>query len=166
MIRRLIAAAAVSGTLALGVAGVAGASAPTSTPTSTATHATRCAKAEKVATRIQTLETKAATWVPKAQAREAKATAAGHTKLATRIGNRITRVQKREAAWHHVAVEDRGQVRERHQRVVTTAGPLRPRPSRPVLAGRLCASGWRGRRRASGWRVRRRQGGACGAVRR
>jgi hypothetical protein len=98
MIRKLIAVAAVSGSLALGVAGVAGATTP-STPTAvpTATHAVRCAKAEKVATRIQTLETKAAAWVPKAQAREAKATAAGHSKLAARIGNRITRVQKREA---------------------------------------------------------------------
>jgi outer membrane murein-binding lipoprotein Lpp len=95
MIRKLIAVAAVSGSLALGVAGVAGATTP-STPTAAPTAA-QCARAEKLATRIQTLETKAAAWVPKAQAREAKATATGHTKLATRIGNRITRVQKREA---------------------------------------------------------------------
>jgi hypothetical protein len=95
MIRKLIAVAAVSGSLALGVAGVAGATTP-STPTSTPTHATLCAKAEKLTTRIQARETKAAAWVPKAQAREAKATAAGHTKLATRIGDRITRVQKFE----------------------------------------------------------------------
>jgi outer membrane murein-binding lipoprotein Lpp len=91
MIRKLIAVAAVSGSLALGVAGVAGATNP-----STPTHATLCAKAEKLTTRIQARETKAAAWVPKAQAREAKATAAGHTKLATRIGDRITRVQKFE----------------------------------------------------------------------
>jgi hypothetical protein len=97
MIRKLIAVAAVSGSLALGAAGVAGATAPsTSTPTSTPTHATLCAKAEKLATRIQAREAKATAWVPKAQAREAKATAAGHTKLATRIGDRITRVQKLE----------------------------------------------------------------------
>jgi hypothetical protein len=97
MIRKLIAVTAVSGSLALGVAGVAGATAPsTSTPTSTTTHATLCAKAEKLATRIQAREAKAAAWVPKAQAREAKATAAGHTKLATRIGDRIARVQKWE----------------------------------------------------------------------
>jgi hypothetical protein len=96
MIRKLIAVVAVSGSLALGVAGVAGATTPSSsTPTVTPT-ATQCAKAEKVAVRIQKLETKAATWVPKAEAREAKATAAGHTKLATRIGNRIARVQKLE----------------------------------------------------------------------
>ena len=94
MIRKLIAVAAVSGSLALGVAGVAGATTP-STPTAGRHAAAQCAKAEKLATRIQKLETKAAAWVPKAQAREAKATATGHTKLATRIGNRITRVQKR-----------------------------------------------------------------------
>ena len=34
--------------------------------------------------------------MPKAQAREAKATAAGHTKVAARIGKRIARVQKFE----------------------------------------------------------------------
>jgi len=109
MVRTFIAVAAVSGTLALGITGVAGAaapasatptststSAPTSTPTSPATQATRCAKAQKLAVRIHTAETKATAWVPKAQAREAKATAAGHTKLAARIARRIARVQKRE----------------------------------------------------------------------
>ena len=42
------------------------------------------------------MEGKVTTWVPKAQAREAKAKAAGHTKLADAIANRITRVQNRE----------------------------------------------------------------------
>jgi hypothetical protein len=117
MMRKLIAAAAISGSLGLGaiglgaiglvgtggvagVAGVAGAaSAPTATtPTSVspATHSARCAKAEKLAMLITSLEGKATTWVPKAQAREAKATAAGHTKAATVIANRIARVQKWE----------------------------------------------------------------------
>ena len=95
MIRKLIAVAAVSGSLALGVAGVAGAATSASSGTSTPTAA-QCATAEKVATGIQTLESAAATWVPQAQAREAKATAAGHTKLAARIGKRIARVQKFE----------------------------------------------------------------------
>jgi hypothetical protein len=93
MIRKLIAVAAVSGSLALGVVGVAGAATPASTGTPTAAQ---CATAEKVATGIQTLESAAATWVPQAQAREAKATTAGHTKLAARIGKRIARVQKLE----------------------------------------------------------------------
>jgi hypothetical protein len=97
MIRKLIAVAAVSGSLALGVAGVAGATSPsTSTPAVTPTHGTVCAKAEKLAVRIQAREAKATAWVPKAQAREAKATAAGHPKLAARIGARIAKVQKWE----------------------------------------------------------------------
>jgi hypothetical protein len=111
MMRKLIAVAAVSGSLAFGAAGViglsgtAGAAVPTTptTPTSVtpstvtpATHTARCAKAETVATRIKAREAKAATWLPKAQAREAKATAAGHTKVATRISDRISRVQKLE----------------------------------------------------------------------
>src|ERR1017187_1366821 len=87
IMRKLIAVAAVSGSLIFGVAGgvgtvgAAGASVPaatTPTPAVTpATHATRCAKAEKVATRIQAREAKAAVWLPEAQARAAKATAAG-----------------------------------------------------------------------------------------
>jgi hypothetical protein len=97
MIRKLIAAAAVSGSLALGVAGVAGATTPTgSTPASPATHAARCVKAEKWATRITALEAKAAAWVPKAESREAAATAAGDTKKAAVIDRRIARVEKLE----------------------------------------------------------------------
>ena len=46
---------------------------------------------------MQKLEGKVSTWVPKAEAREAKAKAAGHTKLADAIANRITRVQNRES---------------------------------------------------------------------
>ena len=96
MIRKLIAVAAVSGSLALGVVGVAGAATP-STPTPAVTPtATRCVKAEKLAVRIQKAETKAAAWVPKAQARQTKATTDGHTKLAAAIGRRISRVQKLE----------------------------------------------------------------------
>ena len=49
-----------------------------------------------MATRVNKLEAKAAAWVPKAQAKEAKATAANHTKLAAAIGRRIARVQKLE----------------------------------------------------------------------
>jgi hypothetical protein len=102
MMRKLIATAVVTGSLAFGAvglvgwSGVAGAASP-STSTSPATHATKCAKAEKLATWIQGREAKAAVWLPKAQDREAKATAAGNTTLATRISDRITRVQKLEA---------------------------------------------------------------------
>jgi hypothetical protein len=106
MLRTFIAVAAVSGTLAFGGAGViglsgtAGADAPitATTPSSVtpARHAARCATAEKVATRIQARQTKAAVWLPKAQTREAAATAAGHTKVAARIDARISRVERWE----------------------------------------------------------------------
>jgi hypothetical protein len=42
------------------------------------------------------VEAKVATWVPKAEAREAKAKTAGHTKRADAIANRVTEVQNRE----------------------------------------------------------------------
>jgi len=42
-------------------------------------------------------EAKLAAWMPKAVAREAKAKAAGHTKVAERIATRIVKVQKAEA---------------------------------------------------------------------
>jgi hypothetical protein len=101
MVRTLIAAATVTGSLALGAvglvgaAGPAGASSPTtattpSTATTPATHATRCAKAEKLAARITARETKLAARLPKLAAREAKASAAGHTTLATDIGQAIS----------------------------------------------------------------------------
>ena len=96
MMRKLIAVAAVSGSLGLGAVGLVGtgtAGAATPTPV---TKAAACAKAEKVAARITTLESKAAVWLPKAQANEAKATAAGKTKLEAAIGRRISRVQKLE----------------------------------------------------------------------
>ncbi len=112
MMRKLIAVAAVSGSLVFGAAGVIGLSGTAGASTvvdrgdthrrrpanvTPATHASRCAKAETLTTRIQAREAKATAWLPKAQAREAKATAAGHTKVATRISNRITRVEKLEA---------------------------------------------------------------------
>ncbi len=45
---------------------------------------------------MQKVEGKLAADLPKVQAAEAKAKAAGHTKLADRIGKRITRIQDRE----------------------------------------------------------------------
>jgi hypothetical protein len=93
MFRKLVAIAALSGTMALGAVGVASAT----TPSTPSTHKIDCTKALARVPKINAREAKAATWVTKAQAREATATSAGHTKLATRIGNRITRVQKLEA---------------------------------------------------------------------
>jgi hypothetical protein len=97
MMRNLIAAATVTGALALGAvglvgtAGPAGASSP-ATATTPATHASRCVKAEKLATRITAREAKLAARLPKLEAREAKATAAGHTTLAGDIGMAISLV--------------------------------------------------------------------------
>jgi hypothetical protein len=95
MFRTIIAGTAVAGALTLGVAGRAGA-APTTTPAGGTPSAAVCAKAANVEARIQKYDAAVTARLPKAEAREAKAQAAGHTKLATYIGNRITRAQNRE----------------------------------------------------------------------
>lgn len=93
MFGKIIATAALGGTLALG-----GATAASAAPATTAaTTSFNCANAPKALARIGTLESKAQTFVTKATAREAAATKAGHTKLAGRIQKRIAAVQKREA---------------------------------------------------------------------
>jgi hypothetical protein len=101
--RTLIAGAAITGALTFGAAGLAGASTPATGGTTPAvTKAGLCAKAEARVPKIQAREAKAAAWVPKAEAREAAAKAAGHTKQATRIQNRINRVEKAEARGHAI----------------------------------------------------------------
>ena len=95
MFRTIIAGAAVAGALTFGAAGIAGASTP-STGSTGADTATLCAKLPAIQARVQKVEGKVTAWVPKAQAREAKANAAGRTKLADAIANRITRVQNRD----------------------------------------------------------------------
>ena len=74
MMRKLIAVAAVSGSLALGLSAWSSGQRALPTPSTPAgarrqrppaTHAARCAKAEKVATRIQALEAKAAAGCPR-----------------------------------------------------------------------------------------------------
>jgi hypothetical protein len=96
--RTLIAGAAITGALTFGAAGLAGASTPAGGPApSTATTAQRCAKAEARVPKIEAREAKAATFVTAAEGREAKAKAAGHTKVAARIQDRINRVEKAEA---------------------------------------------------------------------
>jgi hypothetical protein len=98
MFRTIIAGAAVAGALTFGAAGIAGASTPStgSTGSTGAGVPARCAKLPALQARVQKAEAKVATWVPKAEAREAKVKAAGHTKLADAIGTRITKVQNRE----------------------------------------------------------------------
>jgi hypothetical protein len=104
MFRRIIAGTAVAGALTLGLAGAAGAATGTAGSTgNTGTNApaitsstTVCSLLPKVQARVQKLESKLSADLPKAQAAEAKAKAAGHTKLGDRIGTRITKIQNRE----------------------------------------------------------------------
>jgi hypothetical protein len=115
MLRKLVAAAALSGTMALGGIGVASASSPstsTSAPSSsssssgtgsTPAHRTiDCSKAMARIPKINAREAKGTAWVSKAQTREAAATKANHTAVAKRIGRRITRVQKLQTFGHKV----------------------------------------------------------------
>ena len=95
MLRKIIAGTAVAGALTFGAAGIAGAASTPSTPTGT-NAAARCAKLPALVTKVHAVEAKVSAWLPKAQAREAKANANGHTKLGDAIAKRITRVQNRE----------------------------------------------------------------------
>jgi hypothetical protein len=96
MFRTVIAGAAVAGALTFGAAGIAGASTPTTGSTGTPSAAV-CAKLPALQAKVQKVEAKVSNWVPKAEARETKAKAAGHTKLADAIAKRITWVQNRES---------------------------------------------------------------------
>ena len=86
----------MAGALTFGAAGIAGASTPTTGSTGTPSAAL-CAKLPALQAKVQKVEAKVSTWVPKAEARETKAKDAGHTKLADAIGKRITGVQNRES---------------------------------------------------------------------
>jgi hypothetical protein len=101
MFRKLIAGTAVAGALTFGAAGLAGAAttptggtgaAGTGTPSSAL-----CARLPQIQARVTTFESVVATRLPKAESREAKSKAAGHTEVADRIAARITRVQDRES---------------------------------------------------------------------
>ena len=99
MFRRIIAGTAVVGALTLGLAGAAGASTGGTdnsgvviTPSTTV-----CSLLPQIQARVQKVEAKLAADLPKAQAAEAKAKAAGHTKLADLIAARITKAQTRES---------------------------------------------------------------------
>jgi len=105
-IRKLLVATVATGALALGTAGVAGASAPTlaassNAPAATAPHVTggngrlshfSCARAGKALARIQKAEARVAAGLPKLHAAESKATAAGRTRRAARIQKVISRL--------------------------------------------------------------------------
>src|ERR1700685_3605859 len=108
MFRRIIAGTAVAGALTLGVPRAAGAATGSTgstgntganTPAITSST-TVCSLLPKVQARVQKAESKLAADLPKVQAAEAKAKAAGHTKLADRIAARITKAQNRETKVH------------------------------------------------------------------
>ena len=99
MFRKVIATAALSGALALGITGVAAADATTPAPSTpgAVAHTPDCSKAPHALARIAKLEAKAQNFVTKAQAREANAQQAGNTARANKIAARITKVQGLEA---------------------------------------------------------------------
>jgi hypothetical protein len=92
MLRKIVATAALGGTLALG-----GGTAAYAAPSASSTTQFNCANAPKALARLNTWESKAQTFVTKATARETKASNAGHTKVANFIRHRISVVQRREA---------------------------------------------------------------------
>jgi hypothetical protein len=95
MFRKIIAATAVTGVLALGGAGVA--SAATSTPSTPTTPATHCDKAPKALARIAKFEARADKFVTNANTRLATAKSNNNVKAEDRIEKRINRVEKWEA---------------------------------------------------------------------
>ena len=95
MFRKIIAGTAVAGALTFGMAGIAGAA--TTSTTDAARRRRPCApRPPRSRPASRRFEAKVNARLPKAEAREAKAKAAGHTKVADFIANRITKVQARE----------------------------------------------------------------------
>ena len=95
MVRTIITTTVLAGVLTVGGAGVASA-ATTGATGSTPAHVPDCAKAPAALARIQRLEGRATTWLPKAQQRLATAQQEGKQARATRIQRRIAFVEKAE----------------------------------------------------------------------
>lgn len=103
MLKRIVittAIAVAAGSLSFGAVSLAGAApAPSSTPAAPSTPAPstgkgfNCANATKVLDRIQKGEAQIAAGLPKLTAAEAKAKANGNTARATKIQNRINRLE-------------------------------------------------------------------------
>jgi uncharacterized membrane protein YgcG len=96
MFAKVIATTAFGASLALGVAGVAGAAVTGGTTTggSGTTQAARCAKAPAALARLRKLDARYQAWLPKAEQREAAAKNGGHDAQAARIQGRIDRAEK------------------------------------------------------------------------
>ena len=91
--RRVAVGVVAAGALSLGTAGMAGAVTTGTTPTPARLAHFNCANATKVLDRIQTGEAHIAAGLPKLTAAQAQAAAAGDTKRADRLQQRITRLE-------------------------------------------------------------------------
>jgi hypothetical protein len=96
--RKMIVGVVAVGALSVGAAGMAGAASPSPSTPASATASARlarfnCANATKVLGKIQKGQADIAAGLPKLTAAQAKAAAAGHTKLADRLEKRITRFE-------------------------------------------------------------------------
>jgi hypothetical protein len=89
---KAMAAIVICGALAVGTGGIASAATTTTAPAATGHH--KCARADKALTKVTKAESAIASRLAKWQAAETKQVAAGHTKIAARIEDRITKLQK------------------------------------------------------------------------
>ncbi len=97
--KSLLVSAVAVGALSLGAAGVAGAATPASTPSPATRLANfNCANATKALNRIDKLQSDITAGLPKLNAAEAKAVAAGHTRRADRLKRVISRLESPKAA--------------------------------------------------------------------
>ena len=98
MLRKIIAGTAVVGSLTLGTVGLAGAATPSPSGNSGGTQlATLCAKLPQVQSLVTQWQSDVTGFVPKVQALQSQAKTDGFTKVATAIGNALSRVQNRES---------------------------------------------------------------------
>ena len=98
MLRKIIAGIVVVGSLTLGTVGLAGAATPSPSGNSGGTRiATFCAKLPQVQSLVTQWQSDVNGFVPKVQALESQAKTDGFGKVATAIGNGLSRVQNRES---------------------------------------------------------------------
>ena len=125
LFKKIVVGALVTGSLTLGMSGVAFASTPTSSSSSSTatTSQFNCANATKALTRIQKIEGRIDAGLPKLTAAQQKASSNGHTKLAARLQKRITRY---ESATFKQRLQTRAQKIETEVQRERTVGELTP----------------------------------------
>jgi hypothetical protein len=98
MLSKLIAGAAVVGSLTAGTVGLAGAATPAPSGNSGGTQlATACAKLPQVQSLVTQWQSDLKGFLPQVQALESQAKTDGLTRVATAIGNTVSRVQDRQS---------------------------------------------------------------------